>query len=85
MNVRQAIKELQLIERAVGGDVELISMTDVDGRFCIDTGRVFDLIEIPPPGEDVTPGQKLTLVCAYMDPIDENAGEPAPRILRVIQ
>lgn len=68
MTINEAIQKLSELEKEVGGDVEIISMQEVDGRFFMEWGRIFDLIEVP--DED---GNEITLVCALMDdPETEN-------------
>lgn len=80
MTVSEAIDVLRTYERQGHGAVEIIGMTEVDGRFAIDEDRIFDLVFLP---HGSCP--KETLVCAFMEKIDyEPAPQPPPRGLRLV-
>lgn len=64
LTVREAILELQTILRDVG-DLEVCSMTEVDGRFCIERGRNFDVIEVPE--DEVGAEQFSGPICVFWD------------------
>lgn len=72
MTLDQAIEKLQALRtEARRGDIEMLCLTDVDGRFHLDWARVFDLIEV---GCDNCQGdvcEHMRLVCAYLE-------EPGP-------
>ena len=76
MKLSEAIKRLQEFEKEAGGDIPVVSMVDVDGAFCIEHDRIFDLIEIPDDDENLDNPQ---LVCAFME--SEENKSPALRLL----
>jgi len=64
MKLREAIQKLQEFEKEVG-DAEIVSLTEVDGRFCIEHGRVFDIIQLPDEND-----QLEAPVIAFMEPVE---------------
>lgn len=80
MKISEAIKILQEFEKKVGGDVPIVSVTDVDERFCIEFERTFDLIELPDENESMDNSQ---LVCAFMEPSNPDRVEyPDLRVIK---
>lgn len=66
MKLREAIQKLQEFEKEVG-DAEIVSLTEVDGRFCIEYGRVFDIIQLPDEND-----QLEAPVIAFMEPVEDS-------------
>jgi hypothetical protein len=80
MKISQAIKYLQKVKKDEG-DLEIVCMTEVDGAFCIEHGRVFDVIQLP--GED---DELEGPIVAFMEPVEENDGhykEMKPKLKRI--
>ncbi len=64
----------------MGPDIQIVSLTEVDGQFCIERDRVFDLIAL-----ECAHGHE-DIVMALMERIDESQSEPTePGKLRVIK
>ena len=47
MKASEAAAKLMHLIDELGQDVDLVCLTDVDGRFAIDYNRDFDIIELP--------------------------------------
>lgn len=49
------------------GDMEVIRMTEVDGRFFVEYGCIFDVIQVPDENDNLG----LPVVC-FMEPIESD-------------
>ena len=75
MKISDAIVQLQQIQAELG-DLELVTVTDIDGTFMIEEGKIIDVIEIPDDDETT-----MYPVCAIMEPLDED-GLPTLRAVK---
>lgn len=75
MKLSEAIKSLQM-QLAEHGDLDVVSVTDIDTGFVVDMDRIFEVIELP--NDDET---GFVTVSAFVEPIEENQG-PAFQVLR---
>ena len=76
MKISQAIEILKHAQEHVG-DVPVISLTEVDGQFCCEFERMFEIIQIPDEAEN-----EITVV-AFMDPPEEEkSGKPTLKIVK---
>ena len=75
MKLTEAIKTMQM-QLAEHGDLEIVSITDIDGGFIVDMGRVFEVIEMP--NDDET---EMIKVSAFVEPTEEET-VPAFKVLR---
>jgi len=78
MTLDQAIEKLHELKAEAGrGDVEMLCLTDVDGRFVLEWDRHFDLIEIGcEKCQDIC--EHMKLVCAYLHEPDPDQVEYPP-------
>lgn len=73
MKITDAIAQLSEI-LAQTGDVELVSFCEIGDKFCIEYGRVFEVI---------SPDDDGTWLCAYMEAIcDHDDGRPKLKLVK---
>lgn len=72
MRISEAIASLSQLKEE-HGDLELVSLSDADGGFMIEFGRVFEMIELP--DNDDPNAKNWTSVIAFLEP-SESAGAP---------
>lgn len=70
MRVSEVIAELRDV-LAEAGDIEVVMVSDVDGRFVIEEGRVLDVIQLP---DEAGTLENAKLVCAFLEPPEREEG-----------
>ena len=76
MKISQAIEMLKMAQDQVG-DVDVMSLTEVDGHFCCEFERTFEIIQIPDEAEN-----EITVVAFMEPPEEEKSGKPTLKIVK---
>lgn len=64
MKISEIRKKLEEFEKEVG-DVEFVVMTEVDGRFCVESDRDIDIVTLPTEEDENLPEGPIVAVMNF--------------------